>query len=199
MTNLWKRGTVVTAGVALALSFCAVKVQAGPCKDELLVGQPIEEVAKICDAPTLREHRDLWEEVIEGKNKTRRSTVFEEWVYDTGAQELMRSLVFLNGHLSEIRFLGYGSMRDPMMPECRNGEGLAVGDSMVDAYLKCGEPLAREKRSEKVVESVEGEVVHRSSVAVVDWTYRYGPGRPGYKVRFENGQASEITEREWGK
>jgi len=70
---------------------------------------------------------------------------------------------------------------------------------MVEAYLKCGEPLAREKRPEKVTESVEGEIKRRKSVAVVEWTYRYGPEAPGYTVRFENGDAVDIRPRTFGK
>lgn len=90
-------------------------------------------------------------------------------------------------------------MRDPMMPNCRNGEGLAVADTMVDAYLKCGEPLAREKRADKVVESSDGEITRRTSVAVTEWTYRYGRDLPGYTIRFEDGRATDIRQREFGK
>ncbi|QWV93603.1 DUF2845 domain-containing protein [Geomonas oryzisoli] len=164
-----------------------------------MIGQGMAEVAAVCPQPTLKEHRDLWEELSEGQKKTRSTTTYDRWVFDTGPQEFMLSLVFLNGKLAEIGNLGYGSMRNPMMPECRNGEGLVVGDTMVDAYLKCGEPLAREKRGDKIVVSVEEEVTRRTSVAVEEWTYRYGPELPGYTLHFENGVAAEIRPREFGK
>lgn len=189
----------VVAGAAAATLLWAAGAGAAGCSEEIFIGEPISEVAKICPFPTLKDHRDLWEEVVEGKKQSRRNMVYEEWVFDTGAQEFIQSLVFQDGKLSEIRTLGYGSLRDPMMPDCRNGEGLAVGDSMVDAYLKCGEPLAVEKRPELVTESVEGEVIRRNSVAVVEWTYRYGPNVPGYTMRFENGKATGIRPREFGK
>ncbi|MBJ6801220.1 DUF2845 domain-containing protein [Geomonas propionica] len=189
---------IVMAALALYSAF-NVSAHAAACREEVVIGQPMAEVGGICPQPTLKEHRDLWEEQLEGKKRTRSTTSYDEWIFDTGAQEFMLSLVFLNGKLAEVRNLGYGSMRDPMMPECRNGEGLAVGDAIVAAYLKCGEPLAREKRGDKVVVSVEGAVTKRTSVAVEEWTYRYGPDQPGYTLRFENGVVAEIRPREFGK
>lgn len=190
---------ILAPAMCAASIFVAAPAGAAPCIAEVVPGQTIEEVAKVCASPTLTEHRDLWQEVTEGKRTTRRTSTYDEWTYDTSSLELMLNLIFDDGKLTEIRSLGYGSPRDPMMPQCRNGEALAVGDSMVDAYLKCGEPLAKEKRPEKIAESVEGEIRRRSSIAVVEWTYRYGPDAPGYTVRFENGQAMEIRPREFGK
>ncbi|MBU5611515.1 DUF2845 domain-containing protein [Geomonas azotofigens] len=192
--KLW----VVVATLGVCSSF-TVPAHGAACREEVVIGQPMAEVAAQCPQPTLKEHRDLLEERFEGKKTTRSTTSYDEWIFDTGPQEFMLSLVFLNGILTEVRNLGYGSMRDPMMPECRNGEGLALGDTIVDAYLKCGEPLAREKRGEKVAVSVDGEVTTRTSVAVEEWTYRYGPDLPGYTLRFENGVAKEIRPREFGK
>lgn len=199
MRNIRKWGSGVLLGAAAACFSFAVNAGAAACKEDIFIGQPMTEVAKSCPFPTLKDHRDLWEEELEGKTKQRRATVYDEWTFDTGAQEFMQSLIFLNGKLAEIRTLGYGSLRDPMMPDCRNGETLAVGDTMVDAYLKCGEPLATEKQKEKIKVTVEGEITRRSSIAVVEWTYRYGPDRPGYTIRFENGQGAEIRPRVFGK
>lgn len=189
---------VIAAAVAAFLT-CPGRVEAAPCNQEILVGQPMDEVAALCQVPTLKDKRDLWEEESDGKTKKRTTTTYEEWTFDTGAQEFMQSIIFLNGKVAETRLLGYGSMRDPMMPNCRNGEGLAVGDTMVDAYLKCGEPLSREKQADKVVESTDGEITRRTSVAVTDWTYRYGRDLPGYTIRFEDGRATDIRQREFGK
>lgn len=191
--------TAVIAAVVGAFLSRPGSGEAATCNQEILVGQPMAEVAALCQIPTLKDHRDLWEEEFDGKTKTRKTTTYEEWIFDTGAQEFMQSVVFVNGKVAQTRLLGYGSMRDPMMPNCRNGEGLAVGDTMVDAYLKCGEPLAREKQADKVVESTDGEITRRTSVAVTEWTYRYGRDLPGYTIRFENGQATAIRQREFGK
>lgn len=46
---------------------------------------------------------------------------------------------------------------------------------------------------------MEGEITRRWSVPVVEWTYRYGQGVPGYTVRFEDGQAVQVRTREFGK
>lgn len=199
MTSLRTWCTVVIAAAVAAFLTCPGSGEAAPCNQEILVGQPMDEVAALCQLPTLKDKRDLWEEESDGKTKKRTTTTYEEWIFDTGAQEFMQSIIFLNGKVAETRLLGYGSMRDPMMPNCRNGEGLAVGDTMVDAYLKCGEPLAREKQADKVVESTDGEITRRTSVAVTDWTYRYGRDLPGYTIRFEDGRATDIRQREFGK
>ena len=80
-----------------------------------------------------------------------------------------------------------------------NNTIVAIGDTPVDAYLKCGEPLAKEKREEKIVKTMEGEIKRRTAVSVVEWTYRYGRNAPGYTLRFENGKVTEIRTREFGK
>lgn len=86
-----------------------------------------------------------------------------------------------------------------MTDTCRNGELLAIDDSYLDAYLKCGEPISREKLPDKVVETEEGSKKRLTSVPVVEWTYRYGPDAPGYTIRIEDGRGTDIRTREFGK
>jgi Protein of unknown function (DUF2845) len=90
-------------------------------------------------------------------------------------------------------------VHDFSIDTCRNGESLAIGDSTIDAYLKCGEPLAKEKRENKVIENDEGVTKRRTFLSVVEWTYRYGRDLPGYTVTFENGVTAKIRTREFGK
>jgi hypothetical protein len=111
----------------------------------------------------------------------------------------MQSYRFENGKLAAVGSPGYGPVQDFTVDNCRNGEGLTVGDSTLDAYLKCGEPLAREKRPDKVTQTEEGKMKRSTTVSVSEWTYRYGPDVPGYTLRIEDGLVTDIRAREFGK
>ena len=179
-------------------------VLAGSCKDaDIATGDPMSEVAGKCGQPMLKEERTVKvEETVKEKKKvhtTTTTTTIDEWVFNSGPTEQMQMLRFENGKLAEIRNIGYGLLNDPANDTCRNGELLAVGDSIVETYLKCGEPLAREKRDDKTTESESDDKKVKTIVSVVEWTYRYGPDLPGYTVRFEDGTAADIRLRKFGE
>ncbi|HTG81334.1 MAG TPA: DUF2845 domain-containing protein [Geobacteraceae bacterium] len=179
-------------------------VLAGSCKDaDIATGDPMSEVAGKCGQPMLKEERTVKvEETVTEKKKvhtTTTTTTIDEWVFNSGPTEQMQMLRFENGKLAEIRNIGYGLLNDPANDTCRNGELLAVGDSIVETYLKCGEPLAREKRDDKTTESESDDKKVKTIVSVVEWTYRYGPDLPGYTVRFEDGTAADIRLRKFGE
>lgn len=183
-------GSLLFAGAALGL----------PCKGETVyTGDTMEEVAAKCGEPILKEKRVV--SVMETDEKTTHSTITttDVWTFNFGPAELMQSYTFENGKVADIRCVGYGLVQDFNVDNCRNGELLAVGDSAVDAYSKCGEPVAKETRPDKVIETEEGQIKRRTTVPVVEWTYRYGPNAPGYTLRFENGLVTDIRTREFGK
>ena len=183
-------GTLLFAGAAMGF----------PCKGETVnTGDTPEEVAKKCGEAMLKGKRVVTVKETEGKVTLSTVTNIEEWIYNAGPTELMQSYRFENGKLVDIGSPGYGPVQDFSMDNCRNGEFLAVGDSSLDAYMKCGEPLGKEKRADKVNEAVEGDVKRQTIVSVVEWTYRYGPNAPGYTLRFENGLVTDIRTREFGK
>jgi hypothetical protein len=178
----------------------------GSCKDvEITAGDPLAEVATKCGEPMLKEERTVKvEETVKDKkgvHATTTTTTINEWVFNSGPTEQMQMLRFENGKLAEIRNIGYGLLNDPANDTCRNGELLAVGDTTIETYLKCGEPLGREKQADKVTEteSEGGDTKVKTTVSVVEWTYRYGPELPGYTVRFENGAAAVIRTRKFGE
>jgi hypothetical protein len=183
-------GVLLFAGAALGL----------PCKGETVnTGDTPEQVATKCGEPMLKEKRVV--SVRETEGKVTRSTIrtTDVWTFNFGPAELMQSYIFENGKVADIRSVGYGLVQDFSVDNCRNGELLALGDNALDAYNKCGEPLARETRADKVIETEEGEIKRRTTVSVVEWTYRYGPNVPGYTLRFENGLVTDIRTREFGK
>ena len=198
-------------GTSLAmLTLCFLLVTAtahgGSCKDaDITAGDPISEVAGKCGQPMLKEERTVKvEETVTEKKKvhtTTTTTTINEWVFNSGPTEQMQMLRFENGKLADIRNIGYGLLNDPANDTCRNGEFLAVGDTLIETYLKCGEPLAREKRADKTTETANesGDTKVKTTVSVVEWTYRYGPDLPGYTVTFENGTATAIRPRKFGE
>jgi hypothetical protein len=189
-------GQLMMAGMALA----------GSCKDaDIATGDPISEVAGKCGEPMLREERTVKvEETVKdkkGSHTTTTTTTINVLVFSSGPTEQMQMLRFENGKLAEIRNIGYGLLNDPANDTCRNGELLAVGDTTIETYLKCGEPLGREKQADKVTEteSENGDTKVKTTVGVIEWTYRYGPDLPGYTVTFENGTAAAIRPRKFGE
>ena len=179
-----------------------------PCNGQTVnIGETMKEVTAKCGEAVLKDQRTITVEEIttEGSGTlittttTTTSTTIDEWTYDFGPEELVQSYSFKKGKLKEINSKGYGAVRDISMEACRNGAALAIGDSIIETYLKCGEPLAREKLQSKVIESDYGMTRRRIFVPVVEWTYRYGRNAPGYTVTFENGVAVNIRTREFGK
>jgi Protein of unknown function (DUF2845) len=196
---LLRVGKYVVAVLTLGNLLVAGAAMGFPCKEPAIFGETPEEVAMKCGEPMLKEKRVVT--VKETERKVTRSTVtnIEEWFFTAGPTELMQSYRFEDGKLVDIGSPGYGPVQDFSMDNCRNGELLAVWDSSLDAYMRCGEPLGKEKRADKVTESVEGDIKRQTAVSVVEWTYRYGPDLPGYTLRFENGLVTDIRKREYGK
>ncbi len=198
-------------GASLAmLTLCFLLItgpaHGGSCKDaDITAGDPLAEAAAKCGEPMLKEERTVKvEEAVKDKkgvHTTTTTTTVNDWVFNSGPTEQMQMLRFENGKLAEIRNIGYGLLNDPANDTCRNGELLAVGDTTIETYLKCGEPLAREKQADKVTvtESESGDTKVKTTVGVVEWTYRYGRDLPGYTVRFENGTAAAIRTRKFGE
>lgn len=202
MTGFSKPLTVsYLAMLTSALLLCAGNALALPCKGQAVnIGDTTKEVAAKCGEAMLKEQRKVKVEETEesGTHGVATTTNIDEWTYNFGHDELMQSYHFENGKLVEISAPGYGRHPDDMADTCRNGELLAIGDSYLDAYLKCGEPIAREKLPAKVTITTEDGKRRVTSVPVVEWTYRYGPDAPGYTLSIENGVVTGIRTREFG-
>lgn len=172
-----------------------------PCNGKAAnIGDTIKQVAAKCGEAIFKEHRTIKvEEVDEKGNKSSTVTNIDEWIYDSGHEELAQLFRFENSKLVKISSPGYGVVRDFSIDTCRNGEALSVGDTMAETYLKCGDPLSWEKLKDNVEDTEYGVVKRRTYIPVTEWTYRYGPDAPGYTVTFEDGLAVKIRTREFGK
>lgn len=202
MTGFFKPLTASCLALLIpALLFCASSALALPCNgQEVTIGDSPGEVAGKCGGAMLKEERKVKvEEIDDSGKRSAVTTTTDEWTYNFGPGEQMQTYRFENGKLTDISTPGYGRAPDDVNDTCRNGELLAVGDSYLDAWLKCGEPIAREKRPDKVSETMEGTIKRVTTVPVVEWTYRYGPDLPGYTLTIENGTVTAIRTRKFGE
>lgn len=202
MTETFKR----RLGIYLAMLTFAALLVAGnamglPCKGRIVnTGDTKEEVASKCGEAMFKEQREVKQETTDGSGaSSSTTTTIDQWAFDFGPDDLMQSYRFENGKLVEIASIGYGRLPDATVDTCRNGELLAVGDSSLEAFLKCGEPLAKEQQVDKVIKTTSGGETRRTTVPVIEWTYRYGPDLSGYTLKIENGRVMEIRAREFGK
>ncbi len=202
MKNIYAVKYIKTAA---AIPFLAGYLIAGtayslPCNGESVVrGETMMEVSAKCGEAVLKEQRTVTVEEV-NPDRTKRSTVvIDEWTYDRGPEESVQWYRFENGTLTDISDKGFGTMQDFSIDTCRNGELLAVGDSTVDAYLKCGSPIAKETLNSKIMETESNGSKRRTILQVAEWTYRYGPKAPGYTLTFENGIVAKIRMREFGQ
>lgn len=191
---------------SLVLTLSAILLYSGvasalPCKGKVVdIGDSTTAVSEKCGEAMLKEKSAVkTEEISESGEKKTAITTIDEWLYDFGPEEQMQSYRFENGKLVNISSPGYGRKWDDMADNCQNGENLAVGDSLLDTYLKCGEPIAKEKLPDKVTETIDGNRKIVTTEPVVEWTYRYGPDAPGYTLQIENGIVTEIRTRAFGE
>jgi len=195
------RKTVPTLLLAAVALLSAANTQALPCNGRAVnPGESKEEVAAKCGEAMFKDERTVEvDEIVKNRIRSSEVKVIDEWAFDFGPNELMQSYRFENGKLVEIRNIGYGRQHDDQNDTCRNGELLAVGDSSLDTFIKCGEPIAKEHLANKVIETTSDDKKLRTTIPVAEWTYRYGPDALGYTLRIENGVVREIRTREFGK
>jgi hypothetical protein len=81
------------------------------------------------------------------------------------------------------------------------------GASKADVLLKCGEPLAKETRTEAVEDKVKQKGQDTTTTTtertvyktIEEWTYNFGPRRLMQVVVFENGKLVEVRSGGYGR
>ncbi|MFP2905808.1 DUF2845 domain-containing protein [Pyxidicoccus sp. 3LFB2] len=79
---------------------------------------------------------------------------------------------------------------------------VADGSSKSDVLAKCGEPLAKESRSEsEEVKTRDGDTSAKRTVQKTfeEWTYNFGPNRLMQVVVFENGKLIDVKSAGYGR
>ena len=107
--------------------------------------------------------------------------------------------------LLTLSFLFIPAPGDAATLRCGN-ELVSDGASMTDVLLKCGEPMAKETRTETdvVKRKQAGKETHTTTEQVVhktieEWTYNFGPHRLIQVVVFENGRLVEVRSGGYGR
>jgi hypothetical protein len=110
--------------------------------------------------------------------------VIEQWTYDFGSSRFLQVVTLEMGKVVAIERGGYG-YGDARPSDARRGSGavcessaIRAGDTKYDLLAKCGEPTARDARTESrpVSTSTAGGPT-LTTVQVEVWTYDLGPGR----------------------
>ncbi|MCK9418482.1 MAG: DUF2845 domain-containing protein [Nitrospirae bacterium] len=81
----------------------------------------------------------------------------------------------------------------------RCGDGIvSTGDSKAEVIMKCGEPAAKEARTEELVERIDADRKQRTTVIIDEWTYNPGPSAFIRILTFTNNKLTDIKETVYG-
>lgn len=75
---------------------------------------------------------------------------------------------------------------------------VSEGDSKAEVIMKCGEPEARDARTEEIIEKNDIGRKHRTRVFIDVWTYNPGPNAFIRVLTFTNGKLTDIKETTYG-
>ena len=98
------------------------------------------------------------------------------------------------------------SLADAATLRCGN-QLVADGASKSDVLLKCGEPMAKESRTESVGDKLKqrGEdgtttTTEKTVIKTIEeWTYNFGPNRLIQVAVFENGKLVDVRSGGYGR
>ena len=98
------------------------------------------------------------------------------------------------------------SSADAATLRCGN-QLVADGASKSDVLLKCGEPMAKESRTESVGDKLKQRGEDGTSTTtektviktIEEWTYNFGPNRLIQVVVFENGKLVDVRSGGYGR
>ncbi|QRK07900.1 DUF2845 domain-containing protein [Archangium violaceum] len=100
-----------------------------------------------------------------------------------------------------------------LLPTTSDAATLRCGNNLVsdgasrsDVLLKCGEPMARESRTESVGEKTKQKTdesttttEHVVQKTIEEWTYNFGPQRLMQVAVFENGRLVDVRSGGYGR
>jgi len=199
-------GTAVAASVGAADSLVAEMTptdrllrgqQKFACSGRIIeVGVPLADVLAACGPPAWQDQRtDSWVDGIRPDGTVLVSVSTEEWIFDFGPDRLLHFVYFRDGKVAGIRTGGYGGKSE----ECGNGDNLAIGDSKLEVFQKCGAPtrVGRGQGGEK--ELTDPDTVVRRILDSDYWTYDFGPSRFVRSLTFGNGRLKNIERGDYGR
>lgn len=174
--------------------------QAFYCGERIVsVGDSKADVLLKCGEPASKDARDeeyIEKTGIESKRKTR--VTIEDWTYNAGPDALVRILTFNNGKLADVREGGRGFDSRAASPNC--GDSLPeIGENKAQVRMRCGEPFARESRTEEIIDALDMDTKRKTVIAIDEWTYNFGPNSFIRFFQFRNGRLVDIKTGGYGK
>jgi len=132
--------------------------------------------------------------------KQRTYITVEQWTYNFGPQQLLRTVTLRNGVITDIKTGQYGRSKDrgPAKPDCCD-QIISSGESTGDVIAKCGKPYYRNAHNEELYEQFDGTHSRKIVVAIDEWTYNCGPQRFLRIITFRNGIVIDIRTGGYGR
>jgi hypothetical protein len=124
----------------------------------------------------------------------------EQWTYNFGSHQLLRTVTIKNGVITDIRTGQHGisKEREPAGPGC-DDRIISTGDTKGDVLAKCGEPFYRTTHDEELREQLDATRSRKVVVNIDEWTYNFGPHRFLRIITFRNGLVVDIRTGGYGR
>ena len=198
-------GTAAAAGNGAAAGMMAgmtamERLQQGQvkfyCSGRIIeAGVPLADVLAACGPPAWRDQRtDSWVDGISSDGTVLVSVFTEEWIFDFGPDRLLHFVYFRDNKVAAIRTGGYGGRS----ADCADGNNLAIGDSKLEVFQKCGAPsrVGTEQGADKTAS--DPGVAYQRLLDNDSWTYDFGPDRFIRLLTFSNGRLKNIETGSYG-
>lgn len=164
-------------------------------------GDAVVDLLMKCGKPDWKEsHREEITDRYAPNAKQRIYITVEQWTYNFGTHQLIRTVTLRNGVITDIKTGQYGHAKDrgPAKPDCCD-QMISTGDSTGDVLAKCGAPYYRNAHNEELQQKFEGTQSRKIVVAIDEWTYNCGPQRFLRIITFRNGIVIDIRTGGYGR
>ena len=138
---------------------------------------------------------DRWyDEIVYGEEtdfERRISNIIERWVYNSGPNHLIRFVTIRNNRVESIETGGHGFNVSKSMRDC-DTDKFSLGMTSVEVQQKCGQPDSTARRQETVTTPLAPGVRQKTTAAIDEWVYNYGPQSFMRILKFYNGTLIHI-------
>lgn len=168
-------------------------VHAVRCGNNLInKGDLAIQVKQYCGEP---DWVDRWyDEIVVGEDtdfEHRTSNVIERWVYNLGPNDFIRFITIRNNRVVKIESGDYGFNPVYARTNCDTNH-FSLGMKTVEVREKCGEPDSTTRRLDTSTTPLAPGVRQKTTVAVDEWVYNYGPQNFLRILTFYNGELVNI-------
>jgi hypothetical protein len=164
-------------------------------------GNSVVDLLMKCGQPAWKDsHQEEFTDRLTPGLKQRTYVTVEQWTYNFGPQQLLRTVTIKNGVVTDVKTGQYGPSKDrePVKPECGD-RIISTGDTKGEVLAKCGEPFYRNSHDEELREQFDEIHSRKIVVTVEEWTYNFGPQRFLRIITFRNGMVVDIRTGGYGR